>query len=87
MFKVYRKIMCNQIVELFSVCDNLRTRQGHINFIVPRDVITCRKKFIVHCGIMLWNNLPTDIKMTLSLCTFKCCLRTHIVNMHNSEFT
>ncbi len=86
MFKIFHRKMCNQVVELFSTCNNVHTRQENINFVVPRDLLVRRKRFIVHCGIILWNSLPFDIKIISSEYMFKSKLRSHIVAIHTSDY-
>jgi hypothetical protein len=86
MFKIYNTKVCNQVVELFSISSNMCTRMGNINFVVPRDTLTCRKRFIVHCGIMLWNSLPFEVKTISSAYMFKSNLRAHIAAVHLSDY-
>jgi len=86
MYKVFRKKVCNEITCLFCIYNNVYTRQQNVNFAVARVVHTCCKRFIAHHGVLLWNNLPSSIKSTLSEHLFKIKLRAHINTMKTIEY-
>ena len=78
MFKVYTRKLCIQVTELFQIC-NSHTRHKNINFNVPRCIHVCRKKFILHCGVIIWNSLPYNVKLMSSYYMFKSEIKSHIV--------
>jgi len=84
MFKVYNRKLCSPVTDLFHICDNSLTRQNNINFNVPRDIHVCRRKFIVHCGIIIWNSLPYHVKTALSYYTFTSTIKSHVATLQPS---
>ena len=84
MLDVLSDNVCNQVVELFSNCNTVSTKNININFTVSRQVHLCRIQFLTHCGVVLWNNLPFYIKTTAPV--YKFMLRTHIASIYSVEF-
>ena len=41
-----------------------------------------RKRFILHSGVVLWNNFGTELKLEKSLGSFKNALRSQILAKH-----
>ena len=58
------------------------TRNTNSNFYVYSVSTNIRKKFIVHFGIVLWNNLSVDVKLCKSFNTFKYSIKQNILDSY-----
>lgn len=77
MFKIYNNLAPVYLHELFQMRDinldnmasNLRS-VAHRNYLLPQAKCKLYKGSFAYSGVMVWNSLPTSIKMTPSLNTF-----------------
>ena len=81
MYKIYNNIAPVYLQELFQMRDinldnttsNLRS-VAHKNYLLPQAKCNLYKGSFSYSGVVVWNNLPTSIKLASSLDTFvkKC---------------
>ena len=81
MYKIYNNIAPVYLQELFQLRDinldnttsNLRS-VAHKNYLLPQAKCNLYKGSFSYSGVVVWNNLPTSIKLASSLDTFvkKC---------------
>ena len=50
--------------------------------VVPRVRMEVAKQSFNYAGAKLWNNLPTEIRSTISYPEFKKLVKTHYFNLH-----
>ena len=77
MYKVYNNIAPVYLQELFQMRDinldnttpNLRS-VAHKNYLLPQAKCNLYKGSFSYSGLVVWNSLPTSIKLASSLDTF-----------------
>ena len=70
MYKVFNRDICYGICTMFQMLSYRHTRNSNFNFYVyPVSVNAC-KLYVVHAGIMLWNNLDVSLKKWKSVRIF-----------------
>ena len=83
MYKVHNNIAPSYLQELFHMRDanlnntasNLRSVAQH-NYIVPQAKCNLFKGSLTFSGVIVWNSIPTDIKLSPSLNVFvKSCIK------------
>ena len=83
MFCIYHNkfptIINNMFVKLSSIHNYYSTRYHDVNFKMFSCHLNCRRNFIVHKGIVIWNNLPVMLKTITSANKFKKHLKLHIL--------
>ncbi len=70
-------------VKLSSISNYQHTRNCTVNFKLFGCRLNVRRNFIVHKGIVMWNHLPTELKLVASVHTFKKQLQLHISLSHD----
>ena len=71
----------NNMFTRTNTIHNIATRQtdtSHVNFCKLQKT----SKVIRHRGVMLWNNLPDDIRQQVTLSSFKFKLKLHLLCMY-----
>ena len=82
MFKVHNGLCPNYLTDMFTKCSQstsygLRSA-SHNNYFMPRPNREYLKKSFGYSGAHSWNQLPTDIKNTPSLHSFKAALKDYV---------
>ena len=72
-------VITNIFVKLSSIYGYHCTRYHDVNFKMFSYRLNCRRNFIVHKGIVMWNNLPVMLKTITSAKKFRKHLKLHIV--------
>jgi hypothetical protein len=85
---VYCQHYPDVILRLFNRSNTVSivTRQHNLNFKVTRCRLQTVSKFIVHSGVVMWNNLPVDLRNVRSVKLFKRDLKQYIMSLHEREF-
>jgi hypothetical protein len=74
MYKVYNNMVPQYVLDLFPININERSNyelRNPENFTVPFSRTTLMRKSCIPNGIDIWNGLDTNVKLSLSLSSFK----------------
>ena len=81
MFKVYHESCPSNIYSLFKRCRSSRS----MNFITPKPRIDLFESSISCSGTKVWNSLPSNIKNSKTLISFKKSVRTYFLQPLQSD--
>ena len=84
MYKIKHQTAPDYLVELFNEREINYSIRNHDKFTLPNfDTITFGRKSFKYYGAKLWNNLPIEIKDSVSLSNFKTAITTWLENLEN----
>ena len=76
---MFPTVITNLFVKLSLIHGYHYTRYLDVNFKMFSCRLNCRRNFIVHKGIVTWNNLPVMLKIITSAKKIKKHLKLHIL--------
>ena len=80
---IYPLTITNFFVKLPFVDVHRCTRNFNVNFKVFGCYLNVKQNFIVHKGVMLWNKLPTVLKMIIHITTYKQRLKLLVCSLQD----
>ena len=89
-FKIIKGLTNIDRSELFELCGDSERRHTRatncpLNIILKRSHLDIRKHFYTNRVVNSWNNLPNEIKESVSLISFKKTLRLHLMALNSVE--
>jgi hypothetical protein len=86
MYKVRKKTAPEYIREIFDTRENPYNLRDNDSFDLPQfNTITYGRKSFKYYGAKLWTNIPTEIKQSVSLSTFKRKIEIWLLNLLENE--
>ena len=84
MYQIYNSQCPPVLRNLISKSNATRVTRNKLRVDIPRSKYVDYKKSFCHRGSVLWNNIPSDIKESLSYETFKSVLSKSVVLDHSN---